>query len=262
MKKYETAKIITHIQASGICTMNIFAPEIANMAKPGHFVMVYLDKGEHLLPRPISIYDADKIEGCITLVYAIVGAGTKIMSQWPPGHNLRVLGPLGNGFDMETEIKQQNVSSINKKVALVGGGIGTAPLFFLAKELNEINVPMDIFLGFRQSTPRLSRSFENLSDSLTIVTEEGGGKNIGYVTDFLPSAPDYFCIFSCGPTPMFKALAQYAKTHNIPCQISVEERMACGLGACKGCVVKTQTGYQLCCESGPVFDSREVLFDA
>ena len=253
MKKHELATIVAHTHDSGIYTMSLHAPGIAANAVPGQFVMVYLDKGEHLLPRPISINNADKAAGVIRLVYVAVGAGTRIMSEWPAGHTLRVTGPLGNGFDLEN-------FRAGEKVALVGGGFGAAPLYFLALELSKRGVNMDVFLGFRKDTPALTKSFEALADSITIATEDGSSGLKGYVTDFLPETPDYSSILSCGPAPMLKALSQYAKTAAIPCQVSVEERMACGIGACKGCVVRTMAGYQLCCQVGPVFDSQEVDF--
>jgi len=251
MKRHEFAKIENHSHAHGIYTMSLHAPEIAGGAKPGQFVMVYVDKGEHLLPRPISLHNVDKTKGNISLAYVIAGAGTKVMSRWPVGHTVRVLGPLGNGFDLE------NLHA-GERVALVGGGFGVAPLYYLARELNKMGVWMDVYLGFRKELPQLIKCFETLADNLAIATEDGSGRYNGYVTDLLPQNPAYTSILSCGPAPMLKALSQYANAKGISCQVSVEERMACGIGACKGCVVKTMVGYRLCCLNGPVFDSKEV----
>ena len=253
MKQHEHAKITHHSNDHGTYTMGLHAPGIASTAQPGQFVMVYLDKGEHLLPRPISLNNVDKASGVITLIYVVAGAGTKIMSEWPAGHTLRVTGPLGNGFDLEN-------FRAGEKVALVGGGFGAAPLYYLALELNKMGVMMDVYLGFRKDSPALIRDFKALAGNLVIATEDGSSGHKGYVTDFLPANPAYKSILSCGPAPMLKALSNYAKAAAIPCQISVEERMACGIGACKGCVVKTMIGYQLCCQIGPVFDSQEVIF--
>ncbi|MCL2404177.1 MAG: dihydroorotate dehydrogenase electron transfer subunit [Defluviitaleaceae bacterium] len=255
MKHHVHAKIETHghtnTHGSDIHIMRIHAPDIAKNARPGQFVMVYLDKGEHLLPRPISLHDVDKTKGLITLVYIVAGAGTKIMSQWPAGHIVRVLGPLGNGFDIDN-------CRAGDKVALVGGGLGAPPLYYLALELKKMGVNVDVYLGFRKDTPVLTGCFESLCVNLAIATEDGSAGHKGYVTDLLPHDPTYTTILSCGPAPMLKALSTYANAKNIPCQISVEERMACGIGACKGCVVKTLVGYRLCCTEGPVFDSKEV----
>ena len=253
-KHYEKAKIATHTHAHGVYSMVLYSPQVAKEALPGQFVMVYLNSSKHLLPRPISLYDVNKTKGEITLVYAVAGQGTKIISEWPTGHTIQALGPLGNGFDLEN-------FKTGDRVALVGGGIGVAPLLYLAKELNKLGVWMDVYLGFREEIPMLCKCFETLASNLCIVTEDGRGSKTGYVTGFMPEKPAYAGILSCGPIPMMKALSAYAKIHNTPCQVSLEERMACGLGACKACVVKTMVGYQLCCLNGPVFDSKEVNWD-
>jgi len=234
--------------------MYLHAPDIAKNARPGQFVMVYLDKGEFLLPRPISLHKVEKLNGIIMLAYAVAGAGTEIMSNWPVGHTVRILGPLGNGFDLDNLHK-------GDRVALVGGGFGAAPLYYLAAELNKLGVWVDVYLGFRKDTPALVKCFETLADNLTTAYEdEPTATRKGFVTSFLPNNPAYKAILTCGPTPMLKAVSAYAGAHNIPCQVSVEERMACGIGACKGCVVKTMVGYRLCCVEGPVFDNKEVNF--
>ena len=248
-KHYETATIISNTSDDEIYSLKINAPKITADAKPGQFVMIYLGSDKHLLGRPISLYDVDKHAGTITLDYYVAGEGTKLISQWEEAKKIKLLGPLGNGFDIS------NWSN----VALVGGGVGVAPLHYLAKELNSAGVEFDVYLGFRREVSKLIRCFENFSKNITIATEIGGENN-GYVTDFLPDVPEYDQILSCGPVPMLKTLVRYAHSHNIPCQLSVEERMACGIGACKGCVVKTLVGYQLCCQNGPVFDSKEVVW--
>jgi len=257
-KYYETAEVISHSSSHGVYTLVVDAPQIATTAKPGQFVLVYLGDDRHLLGRPISICDANKRSGSFTMKYVIAGAGTQIMSSWQPGHFFKVLGPLGNGFDIR-HIKQES------RVALMGGGIGIPPLYLLAKELKKIGALVDVYLGFKQEIPTLVQCFDDFSNSINIVSEDGNSKNTGYVTDFLPETPAYDTIFSCGPIPMLAALARYSYAHNIACQVSVEERMACGLGACKGCVVKTfvesKPGYQLCCQNGPVFDSKEVIWN-
>jgi len=302
-KQHVRVVIEVNYGENNIFTMILKAPEIAKDAKAGQFVMVYLDEDRYLLPRPISLYDVDKAKGEITLVYAVAGSGTKIISDWPVGHTVRVLGPLGNGFELDG-------FKAGERVALVGGGIGVAPLYLLAKELRTRGVLLDVYLGFRSDMPRLTRCFEAFAQRICVATEDGsceatvsgeGGLEgtsklpnhssiihtavKGYVTDLLPASPalhtpptstttsqsahsaipphpTYTSILTCGPIPMLKAVARYAKTHSIPCQVSLEERMACGLGACKACVVKTMVGYRLCCLNGPVFDSKEVNWDA
>jgi len=265
MKFFTDAKILTHKNLENdTYALELQAPEIAAQAKPGQFVMMYLDKGELLLPRPISICNVNETKTAITLVYITVGAGTKTMSQWPVEHTVKLLGPIGNGFSFST-IPDKGT------VALVGGGLGVPPLLFLLKELVHKGIQADVYMGFRQKSA-LVRYFENNIPigqalesgdegpySIYVATDDGSQGQKGTVMDIL-QPKQYDTIFSCGPIPMLKALSQYASTKGIPCQVSVEERMACGLGACKGCVVKTLVGYQLCCEDGPVFDSQEVNF--
>ena len=240
MKYFGTVLTESKPHDQGYHTMTLCAPEIADTAKPGQFVMIYLKDKQHLLPRPISIYDVNREKGLITLVYVVVRAGTKIMSRWPMWHSVGVMGPLGKGFNADFPK--------GEKIAIVGGGVGVAPLFFLTKELKECQV--DVYLGFRDNAPEFASLFENAQISTK-----------GLVTDLLPKDPEYAAILTCGPIPMLKAVADYAHLHNIPCQVSLEERMACGLGACKGCVVKTMIRYQLCCDDGPVFNSKEVNWD-
>ena len=249
MKQLEHATIQSH---NPICpntyVMVLKAPQIATHAKPGQFVMVHLNDGELLLPRPISLCDIDRINGIITLIYATAGAGTQVMSRWQAGRTVPILGPLGNGFDTDSLPK-----NTDETVALVGGGVGAPPLLFLYKRLTQAGIKADVYLGFKGTDP-LADYFKPFMPSLSIATNDGSMGYKGTVIDLLKTA-SAGAIFSCGPMPMLKALAAYANATGIPCQISVEERMACGLGACKGCVVKTLVGYQLCCLNGPVFDS-------
>ena len=232
-----------------IYSINLNTPEIAKAVKPGQFAMVYLDKGEMLLPRPISFCDANPETGIVTLVYQIVGAGTQAMSELQKGDKLKILAPLGNGF------YQPN----GKKIALVGGGIGTPPLLLMAKKLTENGIKPDIFLGFR-SDPILIEEFQPVAEKLFIATEDGSFGHSGRILDVLEAQKSYDEILSCGPTPMLRALKSYAAEKQVPTQISLEEYMGCGIGTCVGCVVKIKGTYtRICCE-GTVFYSNEVDF--
>jgi len=250
MKHFINVEILSHESIdNGVYSLVLHAPKIAAEAKPGQFVMVYLDKSDLLLPRPISLCDADKAAGTITLVYMVVGEGTSVMSQWQAGQTIKIMGPLGNGFSIEG---LQNAT-------LVGGGLGVPPLVFLQKELTKNGIPTKIYLGFKEkSNMKALFAGQQIAANLHIATDDGSDGQKGLVTGLLKdvSSP----ILACGPAPMLKALSQYAKSANIPCQVALEERMACGIGACVGCAVKTVTGYQLCCKSGPVFDSEEVVW--
>jgi dihydroorotate dehydrogenase electron transfer subunit len=248
------AKILTNqLIAKNIFSMTLHAPDIAETARAGQFVMVYLNRGEMLLPRPISICDAGLNPGEIHLVYAVAGAGTEVLSAMKSGENIRLLGALGNGF-----LTDDNDKTKRTRVAIVGGGIGSPPLYFLAKELKNHGVCTDVFLGFR-AEPILTEMFKNVADRLFITTEDGSFGHRGLITEVLSAQKiEYDRIYSCGPLPLLRAVAELAHEKNIPCKISVEERMACGIGACVGCVVKAGETYVKVCAEGPVFDSREI----
>lgn len=232
--------------------MKIHAPQIAANARAGQFVMVYLEKGELLLPRPISLCDTNADADTIELVYCVVGKGTAVMAKLREGRFVKLLGPLGNGFDLTGKRSGGRLS----RVALVGGGIGTPPIFMLAKNLAERGVRVDIFLGFR-GAPILIEKFCKFSDSLYIATESGEFGHHGYVTEILKNW-DYDEFMACGPVPLLRALKAQTQGYGVPCQICMEERMACGLGTCVGCVVKAGESYVRVCSEGPVFFADEV----
>ncbi|MCL2048004.1 MAG: dihydroorotate dehydrogenase electron transfer subunit [Defluviitaleaceae bacterium] len=239
--------------AYNIFSMTLHAPEIAQKAVAGQFVMLYLDRGELLLPRPISICDTDLTAGTIELMYYIAGKGTAQLSKLGKGEEIQILAPLGNGFTLAPD---------SSRVAIVGGGIGIPPLFFLAKTLARSGVEFDVFLGFR-STPILVEKFKAITKgNIYISTEDGSVGHHGRVDEILYALNEsYAQIFSCGPVPMLRAIAKLAKHAATPCQVSMEERMACGLGTCVGCVVKVGGSYvRVCCE-GPVFCAEGINWE-
>jgi len=257
MKQMEIGTILKNDEIfDRIFAMTIKLPGIAEQCVSGQFVMIYLDRGDMLLPRPISICDADKGSGLIHLVYHVVGGGTEHLAGLKPGASLRALGPLGNGFTIKDGLKS---------AALVGGAVGAAPLLLLSRELAGHGVKTSVFLGFRDAS-FLGKEFKALGADVHIATDSGKEGFHGNVIDLLReqnSAPDEF--FACGPKPMLYHLARYAKEKNIPCQVCLEERMACGLGACLGCVAKSAPGFEpetikVCCE-GPVLYSDAVMLD-
>jgi dihydroorotate dehydrogenase electron transfer subunit len=238
--------------------------EIAREARPGQFLMVRLlnPSWEYLLSRPFSFCT---VEGRrIELFFEVVGKGTQSLSQAREGATLEVLGPLGNGFDFET---------VSRPV-LVGGGMGIAPLPFLASELaSKIRLQgITVLLGARtKSALCLRDDFARLGTTLRIATDDGTEGHKGPVTDLLErelesGRSDVPAVFACGPGPMLKAVAELTRNHDVPCQLSVEERMACGVGACMGCPCKTRDPsgdlhFKRVCVEGPVFDARELVFD-
>jgi len=220
--------------------------QAGNNAHPGQFAMIYLDRGELLLPRPISICDATA--DTIRFVYQVVGAGTKILVGKQPGEDIKILAPIGKGFHVG-----ENARSAQKKVALVGGGIGTPPLLLLAKKLKQQGAQVDIYLGFR-SSPFLVNDFKAITDNIHIATDDGSVGFHGNTIDLIKQQSQTYGEFlACGPKPMLDALAALAAQSSIPCQLSMEERMACGLGTCVGCVLEIEGAYKRICTEGPVF---------
>lgn len=235
----------------GIYSIWLEEESIAKVAKAGQFVSVYVDSKEHLLPRPISICEVDQEEGRIRLVYRVAGEGTKEISQKNIGELLWILGPLGNGYTLE-----------GKKAILVGGGIGIPPMLQLAKELSCEKV---IVLGYRNQDTFLDAEFKKYGEVI-YATDDGSLGTKGTVIDAMNEHQlDADVIFACGPKPMLKGIKEYAKEHGIKAQISLEERMACGIGACLGCVCKSKekdshshVNNKRVCKDGPVFDAEEV----
>jgi len=213
---------------------------------PGQFFMVKSLEGSYLLPRPISIYDYDgKI---LKLLYKVVGKGTKIFSKLKTEEKVQVLGPLGNGFPLE---------DIQGRIAIVGGGIGIAPLNYLVKNLKGLYI--DTYLGFKEEIYSLD-SFEKFSENLLIATESGSYGEKGFVTDFV-NWENYDTIITCGPEIMMNKIIKTGNEKSIKVYASLERRMACGIGACLGCSVKTKEGIKRACKEGPVFSGEELVIE-
>jgi dihydroorotate dehydrogenase electron transfer subunit len=231
--------------------MSLHAPDIARHAKPGQFVSVKLDDSvDPLLRRPLGIHDASG--STIELLYAVVGKGTKILSQKRTGDLLDIIGPLGNGFDISPARGNSPV--------LIAGGMGVAPLYFLAKKLKNRD-PL-VLVGARSKNELICvKEFRALGVRVRISTDDGTAGEKGYVTDLLKSID--CCrgiIYACGPEPMLKEISEITYQTKLSAQLSLEEHMSCGFGACLGCVVKTSGGYKRVCKEGPVFDARSILW--
>ena len=240
--------------AEGIYSMWLQAEEIAVQAKPGQFISVYSNDKSRVLPRPISICEIDREQGKLRIVYRVVGKGTEEFSKASSGDTFEILGPLGNGFPLE-EAK-------GKRVLMVGGGIGVPPMLQTAKEAEAEAV---IVSGYRNNDLFLKEELEN-AGSLYIATEDGSVGTKGNVLDAIRENDiQADVMFACGPTPMLRALKQYAEEKNMPCWISMEEKMACGIGACLACVCQSKNvdshshvHNKRICKDGPVFLSTEV----
>lgn len=211
--------------------------------EPGQFYMIKGWNGnDPFLPRPLSIYDLE--EGHISFLYEKVGRGTSILANLNKGSCISILGPLGKGYDFKQE----------GKIALVSGGIGIAPMLFLSKWLK---VKPDLFAGFRGDMYALDE-FLPYTENIYVATENGFFGYKGYIVDIL-EPEKYDLIMACGPNPMLKALKEKCKDI-VPIKISMESRMACGVGACLGCAVETTNGIERVCKEGPVFNGEEVIF--
>lgn len=252
------AKLVKKIQLKeDLFQFDIEEKEMAEIAKPGQFLEIRVADGiEPLLRRPISIYNVEKESGILSFIFQVKGKGTKILATRKEGEEIDIIGPLGKGtFDIVE----------NKKVAIIGGGIGTFPLHELAKNLkgkSEVNV----YLGFRnKDVVVLEDEFEKVSDRLVITTDDGSygisGFAINVLKEDIKNGKIDF-IYACGPLPMLKAVRQVSIEENIPCQISLEERMGCGIGVCLGCAVKVikdeKECYKHVCKDGPVFYAVDV----
>lgn len=236
---------------TGIYEMWMETENIAKEAKPGQFISVYSNDGSRLLPRPISICRVADNE--LRIVYRVAGKGTDEFSKMTAGQTLNIQGPLGNGYDLST--------GAHKKAILFGGGIGIPPMLQLAAQLDG---EKEIVLGYRDEL-FLNQEFEQFGH-VTIATEDGSTGTKGNVLDAVREhAITGDVIYACGPTPMLRAIREYALEHNIEAYISLEEKMACGIGACLACVCKStekdahsQVHNKRVCKEGPVFNVKEV----
>ena len=229
--------------------------QMAQYARPGQFLSLYTGNAGKLLPRPISICEIDKETSRIRLVYRVTGknTGTEAFSKMQPGDKIEALGPLGNGFPLE--------EAEGKKVFLIGGGIGIPPMLETAKQLNAQKTAV---LGYRDEV-FLNEEFAKYAD-VYVATEDGSSGTKGNVLNAIQEKTlEADVIFACGPTPMLRALKEYAAANHITCWISMEERMACGIGACLACVCKSKekdahsnVNNKRICKDGPVFLSTEV----
>lgn len=249
----ETARVVSQEQiAEDIYSLWLQTDMIAGAAKAGQFISIYTKDGSKLLPRPISICEINAKDGQLRVVYRVTGekTGTEQFSKLKSGETIEIMGPLGNGFPLKT-----------KKAFLIGGGIGVPPMLELAKELD---CEKHIVVGYRDEL----FLFEDLKQygTVYVATEDGSAGTKGNVLDAIcANELEADIIYACGPTPMLRAIKEYAEAHQIECYLSLEEKMACGVGACLACVCKskekdhhTNINNKRICKDGPVFLSTEV----
>ena len=223
---------------------------------PGQFVEVRVDKVPSvMLRRPISINFVDRDRNELWLLVAMVGEGTRQLAQLAEGDVLNVVGPLGNGFSLP--------SSGTEEVLLVGGGVGVAPLLYQGAVLRERGVKPVFLLGARTKADLLMLDEFRRYGEVLVTTEDGSEGERGFVTQHMVLQQRHFdLIQTCGPTPMMKAVAKYACQADVACEVSLENMMACGLGACLCCVEKTVEGNLCVCKDGPVFNIKKLLWQS
>lgn len=239
--------LVTAVEGNKQVSNNIYrlSAEFESEIKPGQFFMLKTTDNSFLLPRPISINDVNG--NIVSFLYRIEGQGTKKISSLSKNDELQLFGPLGNGFDLD---------KLKGKVAIIGGGIGIAPLLYLCKLLDK---KADVYLGYKdRENMYIIDEFKSFAGRCVIVTEDGSFGEKGFVTDYV-DYDEYDVVVTCGPEIMMKRIANICKDKKIKCYVSLERRMACGIGACLGCTVKTKTGNKRACKEGPVFDSEELI---
>ena len=226
-----------------VCRM-VLRGDVRAFTAPGQFLNLRL-AGKYLR-RPISLCDLR--EDRVTIIYKVVGQGTAQMAAMLPGEKLDALTGLGNGYDM---------ADAGKNPLLIGGGVGTPPLYLLARWLRELGKPVQVVLGFNKASEVFYEDeFRALGCAVTVATADGSYGARGFVTDALPE--DYSYYYCCGPEPMLKAVYKTARGSG---QLSFEKRMGCGFGACMGCSCRTITGYKRICRDGPVLRKEEILWE-
>ena len=246
MAKNFEAEILSNVEvAEKIFRLTVDAPELAETARAGQFVHVKISD-EFTLRRPLGI--ASTAGGHVKIFYRVVGRGTESLSTKKAGEFLSILGALGNGY-----------SPRNGKILLVGGGMGLAPLLCAAEHFSA-----DVLIGGRTSDEVIfwQEEFRPHVETISITTDDGSYAKKGFVIDLLPeilAAKNYSAIYTCGPEVMMRGVAKLAKEKNLPCEVSFEKRMACGLGACLSCSIDTVDGRRKVCKDGPIFDAQKVF---
>ena len=223
----------------------VLGGDTSAITAPGQFVNILLEG--KFLRRPISVCDYD--EQALTIIYKVVGKGTAQMKDMVPGQTLDILTGLGNGYDL---------SCAGDAPVLLGGGVGVPPMYNLAKKLVDMGKQVTVILGFNTASEIFYEAeFRALGCNVTVTTVDGSYGVKGFVTDALPG--NYTHFYTCGPEPMLKAVYKATSTSG---QMSFEERMGCGFGACMGCSCKTLTGYKRICKDGPVMRKEEIAWNA
>ena len=226
----------------------LYSPELPEI-QAGQFVNVKVDNSPStFLRRPISVHDVDTEQGLLYLLVKIAGKGTAKMSELIPGKKLNIILPLGNGFSQPEQ----------GRCLLIGGGVGIAPLLHLSKSLKAKGISPVVLIGTRTAEDIILREEYEKYATVYYTTEDGSYGEKGYPTQHSILNEKFDHIFCCGPEPMMKAVAGYAYTNHINCEVSLENMMACGIGACLCCVNDTREGHKCVCTDGPIFNINDL----
>jgi dihydroorotate dehydrogenase electron transfer subunit len=249
MKHHVHAPIVKREQlALDLFRLIVEAPEIAASCRAGQFVHLKVAEGDHpLLRRPISIFASDGAAR-LELVFRVVGVGTKILAGRREGELLDVVGPLGEPFHLLPE----------RRAVLVGGGVGIPPIHALFQEIRQQNLPHRVLVGIQcKSEIGLAGNMPEQAEKCLIATDDGSQGHRGFVTELLAEQlNDNAAVYACGPEPMLRKIIALCNEAGVPAQVSFEQQMGCGFGACIGCSIETGEGYRRVCCEGPVFDAR------
>jgi len=272
----EDAEITRNDQlTSDIFSLILYSPLISKEAKPGNFLQIKIsDTDFPLLRRPFSI--ANRIDNdSVEIIYKIKGLGTNLLLKKRIGGKINLIGPLGNSFTIcQSEVTsplQKNLG-IDSNTLLIAGGMGIAPLIFLASILKEMGINFQIFYGAKTKSELIYIDLlRTYTDNVSLITDDGSSGKKGLVTEFVvkelknekyvSTHHNKLKFYTCGPHPMLKEICRICNQLSIDCEISLEENMACGFGACMGCVTNTLTGYKRVCYDGPVFKGSELIFE-
>lgn len=258
MSTLEQALVISNNQVGpSLFEIELDAPQTVPFCEPGQFVHIRVSSShDPLLRRPLSLYDVVKERGSITLLYKVVGSGTEILSRAQVGSYVDIMGPLGRPFSYPTA---------GQTAVLVGGGVGIAPLLYLARRLQEKGCHVKVLYGSQSSQELVALGrFQQLGVEIETAAMDSESGYKGLVTDLLAerlSEHNIDFLYTCGPEPMMAKVAEYARHHRLDGEVSLEEHMACGVGACLGCARKlkdSDTDYVKVCKDGPVFGLHEV----
>ncbi len=260
MQKDPSARIVNTKHWGDYFLLAIESPIIASFALPGQFIMVRVSSQEYpLLRRPLSIHARE--QNIIDIFFQVSGLGTTLLSQKTSSDSLDILGPLGQGFSLEGDLE-------DREMALIGGGRGIAPLFFLAQEFRQRGAEVVVFYGGKtQSDLPLKDKFLKNGISVSCSTDDGSFGFHGFVTELFETETEkkaFKFIYACGPEAMLKKIGQLCRQKDIPAEFSLESMMGCGFGACWGCVtkIKSRKGseWQKTCEKGPVFSAENIVW--